>query len=160
MDVSLSKLQELMMDREAGMLQTMEWQRVGHDQVTELNWTETKTQKDCPISGSYITPYCAPPHSGYPHSSPGVCLCLVSDLLFFSLESIFIPFLSKCVFLLCSVLNKHCFSVCFPIHFAVSLINFLPVFTVFTSLKHSYFQKEEKARVSLVLASRPLSSCG
>ena len=31
MDMSLSKLQELMMDREPGMLQSMGSQRVGHD---------------------------------------------------------------------------------------------------------------------------------
>ena len=31
MDVSLSKLQELVMDREACVLQSMGWQRVGHD---------------------------------------------------------------------------------------------------------------------------------
>ena len=31
MDVSLSKLQELVMDREAGVLQSMGSQRVGHD---------------------------------------------------------------------------------------------------------------------------------
>ena len=31
MDVSLSKLRELVMDREAGMLQSMGSQRVGHD---------------------------------------------------------------------------------------------------------------------------------
>ena len=31
MDMSLSKLQELMMDREAGVLQSMGSQRVGHD---------------------------------------------------------------------------------------------------------------------------------
>ena len=30
-DMSLSKLQELVMDREAGMLQSMGSQRVGHD---------------------------------------------------------------------------------------------------------------------------------
>ena len=35
MDVSLSKLQELVMDREACVLQSMGWQRVGHDWV---NW--------------------------------------------------------------------------------------------------------------------------
>ena len=31
MDISLSKLLELVMDREAGMLQSMGLQRVGHD---------------------------------------------------------------------------------------------------------------------------------
>ena len=31
MDMSLSKLQELVMDREAGVLQSMGTQRVGHD---------------------------------------------------------------------------------------------------------------------------------
>ena len=39
MDVSLSKLQELVMDREAGMLQSMGSQRVGHDWAAEWNWT-------------------------------------------------------------------------------------------------------------------------
>ena len=37
-DTSLSKLQELVMDREAWYVQSMGWQRVGHDWVTELNW--------------------------------------------------------------------------------------------------------------------------
>jgi len=36
-DMSLSKLRELVMDREAGVLQSMGSQRVGHDWVTELN---------------------------------------------------------------------------------------------------------------------------
>ena len=40
MDVSLSELRELVMDREAGVLQFMGSQRVGHDWVTEMNWTE------------------------------------------------------------------------------------------------------------------------
>ena len=40
MDISLSKLWELVMDREAGMLQSMGLQRVGHDWATELNRTE------------------------------------------------------------------------------------------------------------------------
>ena len=35
MDMSLSKVQELVMDREACMLQSMGSQRVGHDLVTE-----------------------------------------------------------------------------------------------------------------------------
>ena len=37
MDMSLSKLQELVMDRRAGLLQSMGSQRVGHNYPTELN---------------------------------------------------------------------------------------------------------------------------
>ena len=37
MDISLSKLQESVMDREAGVLQSPGSQRVGHDRSTELN---------------------------------------------------------------------------------------------------------------------------
>ena len=37
-DMSLSKLRELVMDREAGMLQSMGSQRVRHDWATELKW--------------------------------------------------------------------------------------------------------------------------
>ena len=40
MDMSLSRLRELMMDREPGMLWSMGSQRVRHDWVTELNWTD------------------------------------------------------------------------------------------------------------------------
>ena len=40
MDMSLGKLQELVMDREACVLQSMGLQRVRHDWVTELSWTE------------------------------------------------------------------------------------------------------------------------
>ena len=35
MDMNLSKLWEIAKDREAGMLQSMGWQRVGHNIVTE-----------------------------------------------------------------------------------------------------------------------------
>ena len=37
MDMNLSELRELVMDKEAGMLQFMGLQRVGHDWATELN---------------------------------------------------------------------------------------------------------------------------
>ena len=39
-DVTLCKLQELVMDREAGVLQSMRLPRVGHNWATELNWTD------------------------------------------------------------------------------------------------------------------------
>ena len=51
MDMSLGRLQELMLDREAWRtVQLMGSQRVGHDWVTELNWTdnvELKSEKIC-----------------------------------------------------------------------------------------------------------------
>ena len=40
MDMSLSVFRELVIDGEAGVLQFMGSQRVGHDWATELNWTE------------------------------------------------------------------------------------------------------------------------
>ena len=40
MDMSLGKLQELVMDRRPGVLWFMGSQRVGNDWVIELNWTE------------------------------------------------------------------------------------------------------------------------
>ena len=40
MDMSLSELWELVMDWRPGVLQSMGTQRVRHDWVTELNWTE------------------------------------------------------------------------------------------------------------------------
>ena len=39
MDIGLGGLQELVMDREAWVLHSMGLQAVGHDWVTELNWT-------------------------------------------------------------------------------------------------------------------------
>jgi len=44
-DMSLSKLQELMMDRKPGVLQSMGSQRVRHDWATELNRTEGQEEK-------------------------------------------------------------------------------------------------------------------
>ena len=38
MDMSLCKLQELVMDRKPGVLWSMGLQRVGHNWATELNW--------------------------------------------------------------------------------------------------------------------------
>ena len=40
-DLNLSKLQDWQWTGRPGMLQSMGSQRVGHDWVTELNWTET-----------------------------------------------------------------------------------------------------------------------
>ena len=40
MDMSLSKLWELVMNREPGILQSMGWQIVRYDWGTEMNWTE------------------------------------------------------------------------------------------------------------------------
>ena len=42
MDMSLSGLWELVMNREPGVLRFMGSQRVGHDWVTELNWRRTR----------------------------------------------------------------------------------------------------------------------
>ena len=42
MDMSLSKLRELVMDRKPGILQYMGLQRVGHNWATELNWNYEK----------------------------------------------------------------------------------------------------------------------
>ena len=46
MDVSLNKLQELVSGK-PGMLQSMWWRRVGHDWVTELNWTDAEAPILC-----------------------------------------------------------------------------------------------------------------
>ena len=47
MAMSLSKLQELVMDREACVLQSMGSQRVRHDWAAELNWRKTCQGRAC-----------------------------------------------------------------------------------------------------------------
>ena len=43
MDMSLSKLQELVMDRNPGVLQSMGLQRVRHNWATKLNWKQRQS---------------------------------------------------------------------------------------------------------------------
>ena len=45
MDMGLGEVRELVMDRGPGMLRFMGSQRVGHDWVNELNWTELKCKR-------------------------------------------------------------------------------------------------------------------
>ena len=47
-DVSLSELWELVMDREPGVLRLLGSQRVRHDWATELNWLKIWKQPKCP----------------------------------------------------------------------------------------------------------------
>ena len=51
MGMTLSKLWELVMDRKARVLWFMGLQSVGHDWVTELNWTELDHKKDWVVRG-------------------------------------------------------------------------------------------------------------
>ena len=57
MDMSLSKLWELVIDKEACMLQSMESQRVRYNWGTELNWTETsiRSHQSNPCSQVILT---------------------------------------------------------------------------------------------------------
>ena len=60
MGMSLSKLQELLMDRKPAVLQSMGSQRVGHDWATELNWVSLMN-KDAKI----LIPACPSPSSAF-----------------------------------------------------------------------------------------------
>ena len=62
MDMSLSKLRELVMDTgRPGMLRFMGLQRVGHDWVTELNWTFHTKKNVPPFEGQIsVNPLCQP----------------------------------------------------------------------------------------------------
>ena len=62
--------------------------------------------------------------------------------------------ISGCVSLPRSELDN-LFPVCAPIACAVPLINRVPIFTVFASLKHSCFQRVARARATLLLACSP-----
>ena len=53
MHVSLSELRELVMDREAWRVQFTGSQRVGHNRVTELNWTHHGL-----VPGFHLNPNC------------------------------------------------------------------------------------------------------
>ena len=55
MDMSLSKFRELVMDREAWLLQSMEPQRVRHDWVTELSWTSFLKYKSPTVPRDTLT---------------------------------------------------------------------------------------------------------
>ena len=57
MDMGLSKLRELVVDREAGVLQSMGSQKVGHNWATELNWVvdSIKTILFLPIGIHYLS---------------------------------------------------------------------------------------------------------
>ena len=55
-DVSLSKLQELVMDREAWQATVHELQRVGRDWATELDWTEGGRLPLHPLRAYQVSP--------------------------------------------------------------------------------------------------------
>ena len=52
--MSLSKLWEMVMDREPGVLQSMESQRIGPDWATELNWTEPPCSAESPMQDGCV----------------------------------------------------------------------------------------------------------
>ena len=56
MDMNLSKLWEIVKDGEAGMLQSMGWQRVGHNIVTEQQHSPLIYVKSSNFSSPLETP--------------------------------------------------------------------------------------------------------
>ena len=89
MDLSLSKLRELVMDREAcpGMLQFLGLQRVRHDWATELNWTYMKVWKWKLLSRVWLQPHGQQPSRLFcPWNSPGknagvICHTLLQGMI-------------------------------------------------------------------------------
>ena len=55
MDMSLNKLQELVMDRETCLVQSMGSQRVGHDRATELNWYNNRWTITLNVIKNYVS---------------------------------------------------------------------------------------------------------
>ena len=55
MDMSLNKLQELVMTGRPGMLRFMGPQRVGHNWATELNWIHQTARSRCPSHSNFYS---------------------------------------------------------------------------------------------------------
>ena len=55
MDMSLGKLWKMVMDRETGVLQSMESKRVGDDLVTEQQQNQQKSENESEVAQSFLT---------------------------------------------------------------------------------------------------------
>ena len=104
MDMSLRRLWELVMDRQAGKLQSMGSQRVGHDWAPELNWTELNTFNNVSVQSlSRIQLFVTPWTPSFPvhhqlRELTQTHVCLVGDA---SQPSISLSSLSPLAFNLC-----------------------------------------------------------